>query len=42
MKTYGEVEVQFHTILSSTLDGGEKLHAPAALPSGKELLVLIG
>jgi hypothetical protein len=33
----GEVEVYLHTFLTSALDGGEwQLHAPAALPSGKE------
>jgi hypothetical protein len=35
MKTYGGVDVLTHIFLISALVGGE-LHAPAALPPGKE------
>jgi len=37
------MEVQLRAFLTSAVDGGEwQLHAPAALPSGKETLVPIG
>jgi hypothetical protein len=30
MKSYGGVELKIHTSLTSALDGGGQLHAPAA------------
>jgi len=43
MQTYWLVDVQLHAFLTLALDGGEwQLHAPAALPQGKELPVHIG
>jgi hypothetical protein len=35
MKAYGEVNIQIHIFLASALSG--RLHAPVALPPGKEL-----
>jgi hypothetical protein len=37
MKTYGEVEVKFHTFLISSLNAGSRqLYVPAALFPGKD------
>jgi hypothetical protein len=38
MKAYGGVNVQIHVILTSGLAGSGQLHAPAALPPGKQPL----
>jgi hypothetical protein len=44
MKAYGAVDVYIHVFLTSELVGevNDQVQAPAALPSGKELLVRIG
>jgi hypothetical protein len=43
IKTYWGVEVYLHAFLTSALDEASgQLHAPAALPPGKEPLVPIG
>jgi hypothetical protein len=43
MKAYWEMEVQRHAFLTSALDEvSGQLHAPAALPPGKEHLEPIG
>jgi hypothetical protein len=42
MRTYGGVDVYIHIFLTSVLlEVSGQLHAPAALPPGKEPLVLI-
>jgi hypothetical protein len=43
MKAYGGLDVYIHIFLTSALaGGGGQLHAPAALPPGKEAPVPIG
>jgi hypothetical protein len=42
MKAYGGVDLQLHVFLTSELVGGGQIHAPAALPPGKEPPVPIG
>jgi hypothetical protein len=41
MKAYWRVKVKLHAVLTSALDGSGQLHAPTALPQGKESLVPI-
>jgi hypothetical protein len=36
MKTYGGVDVYINVFLKPSLIEGEEIHAPAALPPGKE------